>query len=63
MESGELWSEPELHIEAKRSSVKKSTSRTEPWAEKTSGPELPEQSTSHESPHICDDFFEEDDSE
>lgn len=60
MESGELWSEPELHLEARRSSVKRSTLRTEPWAEKAVEPKLSEQPTSHGDPDMSDDFFDED---
>ena len=61
MESRELWLEPELHIEARQSSVKKSTSRTEPLGEKA-GPKLSEQPIFHAA-DMSDDFFDEDDSD
>lgn len=64
MESGGLWSEPELHVEARQGSDKKTT---EPWDRKPVGPNLSKQLTSY-GPDISenikqDDFFDEDDSE
>jgi hypothetical protein len=66
MESGELSSEPEMHVEARGGggSDKKTTSRTELWDGKTVGPNLSEKLASHD-PDISenikhDDFFDED---
>lgn len=65
MESGELWSDPEMHVEPRQGSDKKKTPGAEPWDGKAVGPNLSHKSISHD-PDISenieyDDFF--DDSE
>jgi hypothetical protein len=61
MESGELSSEPELHVEASRGSNMKKASQAEPWDEKGI---ISEALNPHNAENIeQDDFFDDNDSE